>query len=124
LFLFSRRARQGAPTDHAPSSTPSLSPEPDAALTPAEAAAALACVPRPPATAGGPDGGLAALAGGRSAADLLAAEAGARRVITFCAALDELLGGGVPPGQLTEFCEFGGGGFGCEGVGRATCAAG
>lgn len=78
-------------------------PTSDAALTPAEASSALACIPRRPGDA--PTSALASLAGGRTAADLLAVEAASRRVITFCAALDELLGGGVQPGQVTEFCE-------------------
>ena len=43
-------------------------------------------------------------AGSRTAAELLAREAAARRIITFCGNLDEVLGGGVATGQLTEFC--------------------
>jgi hypothetical protein len=38
----------------------------------------------------------------------LAAEAASTRVITFCADLDRLLGGGAVCGQVTEFCAFGG----------------
>ncbi|KAK9843724.1 hypothetical protein WJX81_003761 [Elliptochloris bilobata] len=44
------------------------------------------------------------LAGSRTAAELLAREAATRRIITFCGDLDEVLGGGVATGQLTEFC--------------------
>ena len=81
-----------------------------AALTPAEASSALACIPRRAGTGAGgvplpPSSALAALAGGRTAADLLASEASSTRVISFCADLDHLLGGGVVFGQVTEFCE-------------------
>lgn len=47
---------------------------------------------------------LSCPAGSRTAAELLAREAAARRIITFCGNLDEVLGGGVATGQLTEFC--------------------
>ena len=47
---------------------------------------------------------LSCTAGSRTAAELLAREAAARRIITFCGNLDEVLGGGVATGQLTEFC--------------------
>ncbi len=43
-------------------------------------------------------------AGGRSAKDLLQ-EQPSRRIITFCSDVDQILGGGISTGQLTEFCE-------------------
>jgi RAD51-like protein 2 len=42
---------------------------------------------------------------------MLDREARARRIITFCSDLDAILGGGVPTGQVTEFC-------GVPGVGK------
>eukprot|EP00898_Chlorokybus_atmophyticus_P008549 jgi/Chlat1/8696/Chrsp88S08080 len=42
--------------------------------------------------------------GARSALELLHREGGRRRIVTFCPALDSLLGGGVAPGHVTEFC--------------------
>ena len=61
-----------------------------------------------PRTAGRPAGRrctcFSCAAGSRTAAELLVREAAARRIITFCGNLDEVLGGGVATGQLTEFC--------------------
>ena len=59
----------------------------------------------------GPRAGAAALAGAQSARQMLDREARARRIITFCSDLDAILGGGVPTGQVTEFC-------GVPGVGK------
>ena len=41
---------------------------------------------------------------GESALQLLERESASRSVVTMCRQLDELLGGGVPLGRLTEFC--------------------
>jgi len=52
--------------------------------------------------------------GARTALDLLVAQRSNQRnqhVLTFCAALDNILGGGVACGQVTEFC-------GVPGVGK------
>lgn len=46
-----------------------------------------------------------------SARDLFAKAAGSSPIITFCKTLDRILGGGVPIGQITEFC-------GVPGVGK------
>ncbi|KAG2436443.1 hypothetical protein HXX76_006746 [Chlamydomonas incerta] len=50
-------------------------------------------------------------AGTVSAADLLASAAATPPIVTMCRELDELLGGGVSSGQVTEFC-------GMPGVGK------
>ena len=39
-----------------------------------------------------------------SAYSLLLEEEAQTPVVTFCAALDDMIGGGVPPGKITEFC--------------------
>ncbi len=44
------------------------------------------------------------LTGTISAAQLRQAEQQAVKITTFCAALDAILGGGIHPGQITEFC--------------------
>jgi len=53
-----------------------------------------------------------ALAGAKSAAELLAEESVKLPIYTFCQELDDLLGGGVAVGEITELC-------GCPGIGRA-----
>ncbi len=58
-----------------------------------------------------PNGGTDPLAGGISARQLYEREKQLRRIITFCAELDVVLGGGVATGQITEFC-------GVPGVGK------
>ena len=40
----------------------------------------------------------------RSAFDLLQEEEQETHIVTFCAALDEMIGGGIPLGKITEFC--------------------
>lgn len=40
----------------------------------------------------------------RSAFDLLQEEEQETHIVTFCAALDEIIGGGIPLGKITEFC--------------------
>ena len=47
--------------------------------------------------------GLSQLAG-CSALELLQREQAEGSIVTFCAAIDEMLGGGVALGKLTEFC--------------------
>lgn len=73
-----------------------LHPAPPAAahLSPQEAGVAVAAAQR----------SWQALQGARSAKALYDLERGSRRIITFCAALDGILGGGVAPRQLTELC--------------------
>ena len=46
-----------------------------------------------------------------SALDLLKLEEMQGHVVTFCAKIDEMLGGGVPVGKITEFC-------GAPGIGK------
>ncbi|KXZ49172.1 hypothetical protein GPECTOR_23g99 [Gonium pectorale] len=58
-----------------------------------------------------PSGATDWRAGTVSAATLLAASAAAPRIVSMCRELDELLGGGVAVGQVTEFC-------GVPGVGK------
>ena len=43
--------------------------------------------------------------GAQTAAQLFQKESAARKIITFCGSLDEILGGGVATSQITEFCE-------------------
>ena len=45
-------------------------------------------------------------AGAVSAASLFNKESARKRIITFCSPMDEMLGGGVAAGQITEFCEL------------------
>lgn len=45
-------------------------------------------------------------AGALSAKQILEHEAAAKRIFTFCNELDNILGGGVATGQITEFCEL------------------
>lgn len=52
-----------------------------------------------------------ALAGARSAAELLEEERARVGIFTFCEELDKILGGGVSSGEITEFC-------GCPGIGK------
>jgi len=40
----------------------------------------------------------------KSAYDLLQIEEAETPIVTFCAALDEMVGGGIPVGKITEFC--------------------
>ncbi|CAG9460369.1 unnamed protein product [Pedinophyceae sp. YPF-701] len=61
--------------------------------------------------AGADGGGTGGLGGGRSAAQMLDTEKARGHVITFSNEFDGLLGGGVPVGQVTEFC-------GVPGVGK------
>ena len=83
-----------------PRTNPTLPLSPAANITDDDASAALASLPPPPSLA-------ASLPGAASAAALLRRDAAATRVVTFVADLDRVLGGGVAPGQLTEFCECG-----------------
>lgn len=83
-----------------PRTNPTLPLSPAANITDDDASAALASLPPPPSLA-------ASLPGAASAAALLRRDAAATRVVTFVADLDRVLGGGVAPGQLTEFCEYG-----------------
>jgi hypothetical protein len=46
-----------------------------------------------------------------SALDLLAVQQPGQQIVTFCAELDRILGGGISCGQVTEFC-------GVPGVGK------
>lgn len=45
-------------------------------------------------------------AGAKSAQQLYEKELAARKIITFCGDLDNVLGGGIATGQITEFCKF------------------
>ena len=47
----------------------------------------------------------------RNAYDLLQQEQCAGSIVTFCEQLDDMLGGGVPIGKITEFC-------GAPGIGK------
>lgn len=49
--------------------------------------------------------------GSKNAYDLLQQEQSARNIVTFCEQLDDMLGGGVPVGKITEFC-------GAPGIGK------
>mmetsp|Transcript_10427 Transcript_10427/g.43194 ORF Transcript_10427/g.43194 Transcript_10427/m.43194 type:complete len:121 (-) Transcript_10427:1897-2259(-) len=56
-----------------------------------------------------------ALAGARSASEILYAEKKKLALVTFCKDLDDLLGGGIAVGEVTELC-------GCPGIGKTqTC---
>ena len=46
-----------------------------------------------------------------TAFDLLEKEKNQGRIVTFCEGLDDMLGGGVPVGKITEFC-------GAPGIGK------
>ena len=48
---------------------------------------------------------------GLSALELLKMEQQQAHIVTFCASMDEMLGGGVPMGKITEFC-------GAPGIGK------
>lgn len=48
---------------------------------------------------------------GLSALELLKKEQQQAHIVTFCASIDEMLGGGVPVGKITEFC-------GAPGIGK------
>lgn len=52
-----------------------------------------------------------ALAGAKSASELLQQETEKLPIYTFCQELDDLLGGGVAVGEITELC-------GCPGIGK------
>lgn len=60
---------------------------------------------------GPPERTYVGIRGARSALEILAAEESRAHVLTFCGELDRLLGGGVPAGEVTEFC-------GVPGVGK------
>ena len=45
-------------------------------------------------------------AGTTSAAALYEAQRSTPKIVTFCKELDDLLGGGVLGGHVTEFCEW------------------
>ena len=47
----------------------------------------------------------------RSALEMLQQEQNASCIVTFCERLDDMLGGGVPTGKITEFC-------GAPGIGK------
>jgi|TARA_B110000971_G_scaffold202978_1_gene223153 RAD51-like protein 2 len=53
----------------------------------------------------------AALAGAKSASEMLRLESTRLPIYTFCQELDDLLGGGVAVGEITELC-------GCPGIGK------
>ena len=55
-------------------------------------------------TADRPSSGCAHAPTGRSALEMLKAERLQGYIVTFCAKLDSMLGGGVPLGKITEFC--------------------
>ena len=44
-------------------------------------------------------------AGAKPATEVLTSEQQTRHITTLCQELDEILGGGIAPGQLTEICE-------------------
>ena len=52
-----------------------------------------------------------ALAGARSASEILYEEKAMLAVVTFCKDLDDMLGGGIAIGEVTELC-------GCPGIGK------
>ena len=56
-----------------------------------------------------PSGGIAS--GGHSALELLKVEQLKGYVVTFCAKVDAMLGGGIPVGKVTELC-------GAPGIGK------
>ena len=74
-------------------------------MTPEEALSALRQVPGNERYLG------AALAGARPANELWEREKATRKIITFCPDMDKMLGGGVAPREVTEFC-------GVPGVGK------
>lgn len=80
-----------------------------------EAAAVLAQVQGKAAGAGGRPAPAAALRGAQSALQMLEREESRPNVVTFCRALDDILGGGVAVGELTEVC-------GVPGVGKTQLA--
>lgn len=43
---------------------------------------------------------------GTSAKDMLQQRKDIRPIITFCKAIDTMLGGGIPRGEMTEFCKY------------------
>ena len=49
--------------------------------------------------------------GSKNAYDLLQQEQSAGSIVTFCEKFDDMLGGGVPVGKITEFC-------GAPGIGK------
>ena len=49
--------------------------------------------------------------GSKNAYDLLQQEQSSGSIVTFCEQLDDMLGGGVPVGKITEFC-------GAPGIGK------
>lgn len=51
------------------------------------------------------------ISGSKNAYDLLQQEQSSGSIVTFCEQLDDMLGGGVPVGKITEFC-------GAPGVGK------
>ena len=44
-------------------------------------------------------------AGAKPATEVLTSEQQTRCITTLCQELDDILGGGIAPGQLTEICE-------------------
>lgn len=55
------------------------------------------------------------ISGSKNAYDLLQQEQSSGSIVTFCEQLDDMLGGGVPVGKITEFC-------GAPGVGKTQIA--
>jgi RAD51-like protein 2 len=51
-----------------------------------------------------PESNKASSANAQTAKQLLEIECTSKRIITFCPELDTILGGGIPTGQITEFC--------------------
>lgn len=51
-----------------------------------------------------PESNKSSSANAQTAKQLLEQERTSKRIITFCAELDTILGGGIPTGQITEFC--------------------
>ena len=51
------------------------------------------------------------ISGSKNAYDLLLQEQSCGSIVTFCEQLDDMLGGGVPVGKITEFC-------GAPGIGK------
>ena len=60
--------------------------------------------PAEEATTNRQSGGCVHVPIGRSALEMLKAERLQGCIVTFCAKLDSMLGGGVPLGKITEFC--------------------
>lgn len=95
--------------------SPQISPShSELAISPAEALEVIRVVTGAPVAAsstGEPEGSDVGVPTGHSAMELLKAEQLLGSVVTFCAKVDSMLGGGVSLGKVTEFC-------GAPGVGK------